>query len=72
MGRNFFYKFRYDLIRGKRNLIMFNFASYRSTVAQMAKWAPQDQKVPSLIPALDPMRRVSKNRRIDLHSRRNK
>ena len=32
----------------------------RSTVAQMAERAPRDRKVPSLNPALDPMRRVSK------------
>ena len=32
----------------------------RSTVAQMAEWALRDQKVPSLNPTLDPMRRVSK------------
>ena len=31
----------------------------RSTVAQMAEWAPSDQKVPSSIPALDPMRCAS-------------
>ena len=31
----------------------------RSTVAQMAERAPRDRKVPSLNPALDPMRHVS-------------
>ena len=32
-----------------------NILSYWSTVAQMAEWAPQDWKVPSSNPALDPM-----------------
>ena len=30
--------------------------NYLSTVAQMAEWAPQDRKVLSLNPALDPLR----------------
>ena len=37
-----------------------NRTRHQSTVAQMAEWTPQDQKVPISNPALDPMRRVSK------------
>ena len=32
----------------------------QSMVAQMVEWAPRDRKVPSLNPALDLMRHVSK------------
>ena len=42
------------------NLILNKTVIHRSMVAQMAERAPQDRKVPSLNPSLDPMRRVSK------------
>ena len=43
-----------------RKTMNFKALGDQSTVAQLAERAPQDQKVLSLNPALDPMRRVSK------------
>ena len=50
---NIFSNFKY----GVKNL---------STVAQMAERAPQDRKVPSSNPALDPMRHASKSNVFDI------
>ena len=55
----------YLKFKSLKNKIKFNSSKckwlhYRSTVAQMAERVPQDQKVKSSNPALDPMRHVSK------------